>query len=67
MLPEVKCWDPEHAVLTWSTDKESKESDPVYVVTGFGRRLECVHATMSVEEQQYQNVEKKKGRYDIFI
>ena len=53
MLPEVKCWEPEEAVLSWGASPGSGNNpDPSYVVMGFGRRLECTHLSISIEEQQ---------------
>jgi hypothetical protein len=54
MLPEVKCWEPEEAVLSWGYTATTSNgvSDHSYVVSGFGRRLECTHLAISVEEQQ---------------
>ena len=54
MLPEVKCWEPEEAVLSWgsSSTVSNGVSEHSYIVSGFGRRLECTHLAISVEEQQ---------------
>jgi hypothetical protein len=45
-LPELKQWTPRDAGLKWS-NKDGK-----YVVTGFGRTLDCSQEQISVEEQQ---------------
>jgi hypothetical protein len=54
MLPEVKCWEPDEAVLGWaaSSGSGSERDNSSYTVTGFGRKLECTHLAISVEEQQ---------------
>ena len=54
MLPEVKCWEPEEAVLSWGAAAGATNgmADAIYSISGFGRRLECTHLAVSVEEQQ---------------
>lgn len=55
-LPELKPWKPSDATLNWTCD------DKTYTVTGFHRKLDCIqNITVTVEEQQVQQVTNKKG------
>ena len=68
MLPEVKCWEPEEAVLSWAAavGATNNVQDSIYSVTGFGRRLECTHLSVSVEEQQLK-YKLPKGIFSRFL
>ena len=68
MLPEVKCWEPEEAVLSWAAavGTTNNVQDSIYSVTGFGRRLECTHLSVSVEEQQLK-YKLPKGIFSRFL
>lgn len=61
-LPELKAWMPNEAALHWNIDKEGN-----FVVTGFGRKLDCKQDDVSVEEQQVKQVVARKGFFSRLL
>jgi hypothetical protein len=63
-LPDLRPWMPTDGTLKWSVDSTNSQ----FVVGAFGRKLDCKQETLiSVEEQQVQQVVRRKGFFSKIL